>query len=270
MLTIWALLTLLALHPMDAHSAPPKEPLSAVQRVADVTYFEGKGADADRHKLDLYLPKDCKQFPVLILVHGGTWFEGDKSFFGHGKDIGTWLAGQGVGVVMPSYRLAPNAAQDEQAQDIARVVAWTAQNIARYGGDTQRVCLGGHSAGGHLASLVIADESYLKAVKVAPTFIKGVIGVSGVYRWFAAATSPIAFVRAGLPPFLLIYAEKDLPLLSGMARDFAAALKKWKNQVNTLEVANRDHESVMFEATTSTDPVAQAILKFVIDCAPAR
>ena len=51
---------------------------STVEVIKDVAYYDGKDADPVRHKLDLYLPKGKKDFPVLMFVHGGTWKSGKK------------------------------------------------------------------------------------------------------------------------------------------------------------------------------------------------
>jgi acetyl esterase/lipase len=61
-------------------------------------------------------------------------------------------------------------------------VAWTRRHIAEYGGDPRRIYLLGHSAGGHLVSLLATDEAYLKAEGLTAADVKGVIAVSGVYR----------------------------------------------------------------------------------------
>jgi acetyl esterase/lipase len=61
-------------------------------------------------------------------------------------------------------------------------VAWTRKHIAKYGGDPERLYLLGHSAGGHLVSLLATDDSYLRAEGLKRSDIKGVISASGVYR----------------------------------------------------------------------------------------
>jgi len=66
-----------------------------VEVVQNVVYYEGKDADPDRHKLDLYLPKGKKGFPVLLFVHGGGWKNGNKGEFAF---LGKALASHGVGV----------------------------------------------------------------------------------------------------------------------------------------------------------------------------
>lgn len=263
----------------------------AVEIKRNISYFEGKNADPVRHKLDLYLPEGKKGFPVMVLVHGGAWVCGDKTFFGRGDDIGQGFAKLGIGVVMPNYRLAPDVSHGDQAHDVARALAWTLKNIARYGGSAENVFLGGHSAGGHLATLIATDETYLKEEGVKASVLKGVIGVSGVYQFpelnlslpgagkmelklnplallsgdekDRREMSPLSHVRAGLPPFLLIYADHDLPLLPQMAKEFARALKDSRCDAETMQVEERDHESVMFDAKTAEDPVTKAMMKFI-------
>ena len=63
-----------------ADAAPAKT--YEVETVKDVAYYEGEDADKVKHKLDLYVPKDKKDFPVLFFVHGGAWISGDKNYFG--------------------------------------------------------------------------------------------------------------------------------------------------------------------------------------------
>jgi acetyl esterase/lipase len=154
----------------------------AVAEVPDVAYRDGPQAGPIRHRADLFLPRGRKDFPVVVLVHGGAWVMGDNRCCGLYSSVGHFLAGQGYGVVLPNYRLAPTARHPAQIQDVAAAVAWTRRHIAEYGGDPRRIYLAGHSAGGHLVSLLATDESYLKAEGLTGADVKGVIAVSGVYR----------------------------------------------------------------------------------------
>jgi acetyl esterase/lipase len=325
-LGLTALGLLLASRPARAEVVQPSKAF-AVQEVRNVPYWQARAADPVRHRLDLYLPQGKREFPVVVFVHGGAWMLGDKNFFGWGPDIGTYFASQGIGVVMPSYRLSPAVKHPEHVKDVARAVAWTFGNIRKYGGRADQLFLCGHSAGGHLVALLATDPTYLKAEGLKPSVIKGVIAVSGVYRigpvkldlgipeqaansalallralqtpktgptvvkafavmpaaapvkldmrvnLFGPAfgtdpkvleqASPLNHVKAGLPPFLLIYADHDLPLLPAMAREFAQRLQEAKCPVQLLKINDRDHEMVMFEATTASDPVARAIQQFL-------
>jgi acetyl esterase/lipase len=153
-----------------------------VEEVPDVAYRDGPQADPIRHRLDLFLPRGKKHFPVVVLVHGGAWVVGDNRCCGLYSSVGHFLAGQGYGAVLPNYRLSPTVRHPAHVQDVAGAVTWTRRHIAVYGGDPQRIYLLGHSAGGHLVSLLATDESYLKAEGLTTADIKGVITVSGVYR----------------------------------------------------------------------------------------
>jgi acetyl esterase/lipase len=158
----------------------PSGPLS-VKEVPDVAYRDGPQADPIRHRLDLFLPRGKKSFPVVVLVHGGGWIMGDNRCCGLYSSVGHFLASQGYGVVLPNYRLSPTVRHPAHVQDVASAVAWTCRHIAEHGGDPQRIYLLGHSAGGHLVSLLATDESYLRAEGLKAD-VKGVIAVSGPYR----------------------------------------------------------------------------------------
>jgi acetyl esterase/lipase len=282
-----------------------------VQRIKDVPYCHAD--DVDRHRLDMFLPKDRKNYPVVVLVHGGAWCVGDNRCYGLYSSVGEYLASRGIGVVLPNYRLSPHVKHPEHIQDIASAVAWTYRHIRECDGNPEQLFLVGHSAGGHLVALLATDEKYLKAEGLSTDTIRGVVGVSGVYRIapgkveatvggsfrldqvfpvrsttskagggfgiplsvnvFGAAfgdvpqeradASPINHVRAGLPRFLLVNAENDLPTLDRIAEDFYQALKTEGCEACRKVFAGRNHSSVFFCAMQPSDPVAQAIEEFV-------
>jgi acetyl esterase/lipase len=201
-------------------------------------------------------------------------------FYGFGT-IARCLAERGLVVVLPNYRLSPAVRHPEHIKDVARAFAWTCRHVHRFGGNPGQIFAGGHSAGGHLAALLATDEQYLKAVGHGRKDIRGVIGISGVYRvddfdlklsltgpggpaWLRAEVrpfasvfgddpkvardaSPINHVVPGLPPFLLINAGLDYPALPKMAEDFATALKKNGCEVKSKTVPWRTHETLLFD-----------------------
>lgn len=244
------------------------------------------------NQLDVYVPKDAKDFPVVLLVHGGAWVGGDKTF-DRIPDVATCLARHGVGVVAPNYRLSPFFQHPAHVSDVARALAWTKEHIGEYGGNPERMMLMGHSAGGHLVALLASDETYLKAEGLSRDDVKGVIGISGVYqvselplKMLAKNTdsnlkvnpftlvfgkdaevcrlaSPLTHVCAGLPPFLLLYAADDLPTLGEMAETFDAALRAQKCDCQLCKIASRNHLSIFRQARTPEDRVCAAVLEFV-------
>ena len=277
----------------------------AVQVLRDVAYYEGAGADDLRHRLDLYLPRGAHDFPVLVFVHGGAWSRGDKNELGIYNALGRCFARQGIAVVCPNYRLSPHVKHPEHIRDIARAFAWTARNIARYGGRPDELFIGGHSAGGHLAALLAADETYLKAEGMALSDIRGALPVSGLftipgppnlggpkgleailpkktvlplevgYALFSVVfgddalvrrlASPIAHVRANLPPFLILCGDNDLPFCDRPgAEAFCKALQARQSHADFHEISRRNHISILWNATYDTDPAMQAMLSFIL------
>lgn len=153
-----------------------------VEQIQGIAYCDGPDADPVRHRLDLFLPKGRRGYPVVMLVHGGAWMMGDNHCCGLYPAVAEFLASQGIGVVMPNYRLSPHVRHPEHIRDVARAFAWTHAHIADYGGRPDRLFVAGHSAGGHLVALLATDETYLRAEGLHGTDVKGVIAVSGVYK----------------------------------------------------------------------------------------
>lgn len=255
----------------------PKKPdvdASAVETIKDIAYYDGKDADPVRHKLDLYLPKGKRDFPVLMFVHGGTWRSGKKDLYGA---LGNVFAKNGVGMVIINYRLSPAVQHPAHVQDVAKAFAWTVGNISKHGGRPDQVFISGHSAGGHLVALLATAENYLAAEKLGLDKIKGVVALSGVYAIGAGRlnqafgedpqvhkeASPLQHVKAGLPPFLIAYADNDFTGLDKLAESMGKALKDAKDMVTVMKIDNRDHYTIIRSMVQETDPVTQAALQFI-------
>ena len=109
---------------------PPPVDAYEVSRVRDIAYHDHADADSYRHKLDLFVPKGRKDFPVVVLIHGGAWMVGDNRCCGLYSSIGEYLASQGIGAVLPNYRLTPSVKHPEHIRDAACAFAWTKNHIA--------------------------------------------------------------------------------------------------------------------------------------------
>ncbi len=258
----------------EPKKSAPAEKKFEVKSVKDIAYNDAKDAD-EKQKLDLYLPKGEKDFPVLFFVHGGTWKSGDRTKY---APVGELFASHGLGTVVISYRLSPKFQHPAHIQDVAKAFAWTCNNIAKYGGKADQIFVCGHSAGGHLVSLLATDESYLKAEKRSLSDIKGAIPISGVYTIVPIGpladafgkdaevckkASPINNVGDKEPPFLLIYGDHDLLTLDFMAENMGKKLVEHKCDAKTLKVKDRDHISIMTKLADDGDPTRLAILDFV-------
>ena len=145
----------------------------------------------------------------------------------------------GVAVAAVNYRLSPVAKYPAYLTDTAAAFAWVKQHVAGYGGDSSRVFLGGHSAGGYLALMVGLDASWLKPYGLDTRAIAGLLPVAGQTlthysireerglprdRIIADEASPLHYVRKDAPPMLLLYAEKDMDMRREENELLAAAM----------------------------------------------
>jgi acetyl esterase/lipase len=108
-------------------------------------------AEVDGHRLllDLYLPADTAQPPLLVWVHGGAWRGGSRA----NPPLG-FLVDQGYAVASVDYRLSPVARFPAQVHDIKAAIRYLRARQSEHGYDAGRVAILGSSAGGHLAALV--------------------------------------------------------------------------------------------------------------------
>lgn len=101
-----------------------------------------------RHVMDLFYPEQ-PPLGLAVFIHGGYWMKLDKNLWSH---LASGALKHGYAVMMPTYRLAPEAGLDEIKQDIAAAVTMAASMI------DGPIMLSGHSAGGHLAARLIAHD----------------------------------------------------------------------------------------------------------------
>jgi acetyl esterase/lipase len=108
-------------------------------------------ANVDGHslKLDLYLPAETRQAPLVVWIHGGGWRGGSRS-----KCPINWLTNDGYAVASISYRLTDKAIFPAQVHDCKAAIRWLRANTGKYGYSTAKIAVSGSSAGGHLAALV--------------------------------------------------------------------------------------------------------------------
>jgi len=137
------------------------EPIAGVDYHDDID-FVGDGIRA--HRLDVIVPRrsadeqsgnDAELLPVYVYFHGGGWTSGDKAA------LTKYCASQAVAgmvVVNVNYRMATRFQMKHMLEDANAALAWVGSTIASFGGDPDRIVLGGDSAGGQIAALVTATS----------------------------------------------------------------------------------------------------------------
>lgn len=255
-----------------------------IKTYRDLRYYEKADAHPRKHLLDLYLPSGIQSFPLAVFVHGGSWSRGDKDDReGVYGILGRRLAERGTGIAVINYRLSPQVRHPEHARDVARALAWIHRHSEQYGWNPNALFLVGHSAGGHLSSLVAVDPVYLREQNLRPTIIRGVIALSGVYDLTLTgvtgqflyepvfttvpeklkSASPALQVKTRPAPFLLLYAEKDYLSAPFQAHHFKKALRSAGGDVSTKLIRGRNHINIVAGLMEKGDEVQEKVLDFI-------
>ena len=103
-------------------------------------------------RADICVPKGAGPHPTLVFLHGGGWVSGTSKT--HTK-LCMEFAAAGYLTVNVDYRLAPEHPFPAGLDDCVFASKWTAENASRYGGDAQRLAIGGDSAGGNLTAATL-------------------------------------------------------------------------------------------------------------------
>ena len=214
-------------------------------------------------ELNVFAPaQKNKSNPVLIFVHGGNWNSGNKCLYSY---LGSRMARKGIVTVIPDYPKSPKAGYNEMAEDIAAAVKWTKQNIHTYGGDSNRIFISGHSAGGHLAALVSIKKDYFKNTGFTNP-IKGIILIDAagldMYGYLKEEklaegdtylktfsnnadiwknASPIYFLHNGMPPMLIYRGGKTYPSINVSNEKFTDSLKHYDTKFTYHILPGKKH-----------------------------
>ncbi|KGO91257.1 alpha/beta hydrolase [Flavobacterium subsaxonicum] len=190
-------------------------------RYYDDAQYKNDAYAAERCILDIYYPKNVKNFATIVWFHGGGLTQGSKEIPQALKDKGYCIIGVG-------YRLNPNVMAVKCIEDAAAAIAWAFNNVAKYGGDPSQIFLSGHSAGGYLDLMVGLDKKWLAKYNIDANKVAGLIPFSpqcvthftvrleqGIPEKQPTIDqfAPLFWVRGDAPPLLLITGDRELEML---------------------------------------------------------
>jgi arylformamidase len=134
--------------------------------------------DHATERLDIF-PAAGVGAPILVYLHGGYWRALDKrdqSF------VAPPFVDAGAMVVLPNYALCPAVSIEHIALQMVKALAWVHRHAAAYGGDPNRIVVSGHSAGGHLAAMLLACDWQTVAPDLPADLVKAALSISGLYE----------------------------------------------------------------------------------------
>lgn len=157
----------------------------------EVPYGAGAG-----ETLDVF-PASHDKAPVLVFLHGGYWRSLDKADHSF---IAPAFTQTGACIVIPNYALCPAVTVPHIVLQMVGALAWTWRNIARFGGDPRRITVVGHSAGGHLATMLLACVWKAYAPDLPVRLVKNALSISGLYELDSIRRTPFLQESLQLTP----------------------------------------------------------------------
>jgi arylformamidase len=194
--------------------------------------------------------------PIFVYLHGGAWLRGSAKDSGFPAEM---FVNAGAHFVVPDFIPVDAAGGDLRvmAEQVRRAVAWTFANATTFGGDPERLYVGGHSSGGHLCGVVLVTD-WKKDFGLPETAVKGGLCESGMFDLKAVrlsarskylsftdeieqAMSPQRQLHLLRAPVVVTYGTFETPEFKRQSRDFAAALRAAGKPVELIVAEDYNH-----------------------------
>ena len=185
--------------------------------------------------IDLYLPENEANPPLIMWIHGGAWIAGDRK-----SPVMLWQVERGYALASIEYRLTGQGTFPDHIIDCKDALLYLKENAGKYGYDKTRIVAAGDSAGGHLAALMgtsigqadwepagadcsvraaidyygpaVLEKNWDRSTDTPDNVISLLLGANvfskqGKSR--AAAANPVTYIDGSEPPFLILHGDAD-------------------------------------------------------------
>lgn len=257
-----------------------------VNRSKNITYLPADaGNDKPAQKLNIFAPYHNDSLnDVLIFMYGGSWNSGRRGLYSF---FGNRMARKNVVTVIIDYPKSPEANYDEMATDAAIAVKWVKENIAKYGGNPNKIFVSGHSAGGHLATLITVRNSYFEKLGIANP-IKGAVLIDAagldMYGYLKEEAfredntyiktftndpaiwklaSPLYNLHPGIAPMLIYQGGRTYPSIKAGNEKFLAALKSHDYNPTFHLLKGKKHVAMITQFLCSGNKRYDEIIEFM-------
>ena len=189
------------------------------------------------------------------------------------------LTQAGVAVAVLEYTLLPEATLAEVVREVRSAVAWLYRHAGAYGIDRDRIHVGGSSAGGHLAAMLLGD-AWQSRFNVPQDVIKGILGLSGLYdirplcdigvnEWLrlhdeqAALLSPALDLPLQGPPVVLCAGGLETTGFKHQTLYFHALREEHGLPVRLVENTHNNHFNLVNELANPQSALFQATMDMI-------
>jgi len=249
---------------------------SARVRAALAPAIDVRYGPAPKQTLDLFVPAGGAR-RTFVFLHGGYWRALDKSDFSF---VAPAFVDRGVAVAVVNYDLCPEVSIAAIVDECRAALAWLLREGPARGAGVERLVVGGHSAGGHLAAMMLATDWHAHGVAADP--IAGAVSLSGVHDLAplvhfsyntdlklddaeAARLSPLRLSPTSRAPLLLAVGADET---SEFIRQTRILWDAWpscrpRGAGGPLVVPGRDHFSVVYDYADPESALSRATLALV-------
>jgi len=224
--------------------------------------------------LDIYTPiKGGRPAPVQVFYHGGYWRSFKAADFAF---VAERFAEAGVLAVIVNYALVPAVRIGELVRQCRAALAWVHGNVARHGGDPNRIFISGHSAGGHLVAALTAmappaGEPDVRALLQGGVSLSGLFDLEPIRLCYlqetlqltpaeVAANSPARHLPAAAKPLVLAYGAEESQEYARHSTEYGHALAARGIPCAVRALAGYNHMSVCSALLDRKSEPMQAIL----------
>lgn len=210
----------------------------------DVPYASG-----ERTRLD-YFPGGKWGAPLFVFIHGGYWQRNDKEIFSF---VAEGPHAHGIDVAVIGYTLAPAARLSDIVAEIAGALKFLDKNADQFGFRRENICVGGWSAGGHLAALASELPTVRGALVISGIFDLEPIALSYINgplrldRDEIKTLSPLQRLRGGAAPQTLAVGGNELSELQRQSAVYAEAARRLGLPVKLRTLPGHHHFSILDE-----------------------
>ena len=224
-------------------------------------------------QLDIY-PSPHPFSKTLIFIHGGYWHKWDKDSF---QFIAKAFRDYGITTVLINYPLAPDSSIDQISASCRQAVRWLYQNISAYNGDANQLYIAGHSAGGHLAAMLLATD--WKHYDLIADAIKGACAISGLFNLIpiqlsdinkllnmddemAFRNSPVHLLPANQCPLSIVVGSDETHEFLEQSKELHTC---WKGNIyaEILEIQGLNHFSIVETILDKGSCLHQAMIRMM-------